>query len=263
MITSLFSSAVLGAILVAPTFDTTAVFELSVDGEITIGTDGTVDGLTFDEGLQPVVRDAVEQQVRTWRFHPIVEDGRPVTAVARLWMTLSAKPKGDEVILSIADVRFGETVRMATQPKPPVYPIGALRQNVEGVVELWLLIGEGGKVAATHVYRTGVSTADRFGNKERRLRINFASAARAAAEHWQFDPPVRPGDTVGYRINFVISEDGVAQPNRWIGVHWSDPTPPPWQKGSEKVAELPENESRPMLLSSRIRLVDDVRGRVI
>ncbi len=260
MITSLLGSAVLGAILVAPTFNTAAVFELTVGGEITIGTDGAVAGLTLDDGLQPVVRDAVEQQVRTWRFHPIVEDGQPVVGVAAMWLTLAAKPDGDDVILSVAKVSFAETVPLVRPAKTPTYPMNALKQGVEGIVELHMLVGEGGKVAQTHVYRTGVSTSDRFGNRERRLRLNFAAAARSAAKHWQFGPPVRPGETVAYRIEFVIGEEDDER-RRWIGVHWSDPVDAPWPY--KRLADLPDDESRPMVLSSRVRLIDDVHGRVI
>src|SRR5690606_41660721 len=92
--------------------------------------------------LPGFVVDLVDRAASVWRFEPLLVDGEPVPARARMNLRVVARPAGDNYEVSIANGSFGEYSDTATDHvtrrqdrfKPPRYPEEMPRRGAAGTV---------------------------------------------------------------------------------------------------------------------------------
>lgn len=143
-----------------------------VTGHVDIDRDGTVTGHVLDqpEKLPSYVVDLVERSASGMRFDPILVDGVPALARAKMRLRLIATPsEGGTMNVRIASAHFGDEndaddpgrVR-ADSMLPPRYPVDVARMGGTGVVYLLLKIDRDGlpeDVVAEQVNLTALGTA--------------------------------------------------------------------------------------------------------
>lgn len=173
-----------------------------VTGTIDVAQDGSVSRYALDkpEQLPAAVTGLAGKAVPQWHFQPVMKDGRPVNARAKMSLLLVATPEDDRYRVGIGGAAFGEekdtsgeTV-IPKQMRPPSYPDSALHSGVAGTVYLVLRIDRQGKVADAVVEQVNLRAVGREIEMER-WRSTLARPALAAAKTWAFTPP-STGDSV-------------------------------------------------------------------
>ena len=176
-----------------------------VTGHVDIEADGTVSAHHIDRrpDLPGFVVDLVDRAASVWRFEPLLVDGEPVPARARMNLRVVARPAGDNYEVSIANGSFGEYSDTATDHvtrrqdrfKPPRYPEEMLRRGVAGTVYLLLKVGRDGSVEDVIAERVNLRAYARERDMER-WRRSFAQRSVNTARDWKFNPP-----TTGPRVD--------------------------------------------------------------
>lgn len=171
---------------------------LRVSGSIVIRTDGTVQSHEIDPGapLTPVLADFIGNAIGTWRFEPVLVDGKPVNAKVPMSLRLVASQASDgNFNVHIASTYFGskDDVPATDQPRsikltPPRFPKGALYMGGKGTVYLIVQVGRDGKVANVDAEQVNLRVAG-TDNQMAMLRKEFTNAAVRAARGWTFDIP--------------------------------------------------------------------------
>lgn len=187
-----------------------------VTGWIEIALDGDVQGYTLDQSdklPQPVV-DIVNKTVAKWKFKPVLIEGKPVLAKAKMNLRVVASPRGsDQYSLRVRGATFGDGDKDASpgykSTRLPDYPTLALRESVGGTVYVALQIGRDGRVEQAVARQVDL----RATGTEREMesaRKAFADASLDAVKRWTFNVPstgsVGDADhwTVTVPINFNI-----------------------------------------------------------
>lgn len=225
-----------------------------VTGWITVTPDGNTKSFAIDhaEKLPASVVDLIGKNAPTWHFFPVLRDGKPVVAKARMNLRIVAKPLGDKkYALSIAGSHFGQPSAKdesggesiaVKEMRPPSYPPSAARVGVSGTVYLVLQVNRQGQVdeeAAEQVNLDVIGTDAAM----RLWRKVLGEAAVNAARHWTFTPPTAgPGAAksswqVRMPIRFTLSGNGRRDVDRIYGKwHAYVPGPrhvPAWMNESE------------------------------
>lgn len=236
------------------------VLELTGTGMLEVGPDGSVLDYALQSDLDPDVAALVDRTVRSWRFEPVLVDGRPVVAVTRMQLRLEAIPRGDAYALRVADVWLGAPD--PTNIPPPAYPAAALEEDIGAQVTLLLQVDAAGRVRDVHVEQ--VSLSDTAGKRTERIRESFASASRKAALGWTYDMgELIDGEPVAAQFRVPVT----FAPNRTNG--WSEREdfipgprhPSPWTGAGQPEADpgtLEDGQAQP--LDPRVKLRDDVVG---
>lgn len=174
-----------------------------VTGTVDVEADGSVSGYQIDkpQALPEAVTSLLGQAVPSWRFEPVLVNGRPSPVRARMSVRLAArKREGGEYMLSVRSASFGEepgdageTVS-ARQMKPPSYPMAAAQIGVHGMAYLLLKIGRDGSVEDVFAEQVNLRV---IGNERQmqQARKLLADASIRAARNWTFNPPIA-GDEV-------------------------------------------------------------------
>ena len=160
-------------------------------GSLTIGADGRVLDveLTSEGSLGTGVLEGYEQRIRTWRFEPIVEGGRPVNAKGLMQLSLVAlREKGDDMAtFAIRGVQFLDPPGAASEgPRlaQPSYPTNALKAGAGAEVMLLLKLDAQGRVqsvATEHLALLGVATRQ---SHQANLVAQFRRSAEKIALEW-------------------------------------------------------------------------------
>ncbi|MFC5524484.1 energy transducer TonB [Rhodanobacter ginsengisoli] len=200
-----------------------------VTGSITVAPDGSVKSYVVDqpEQLPSPVIGLIKRSVPTWRFVPVVLDGRPVFAKAAMNLRIVAKPLGDgKYSLGIGSSYFsqpsssgdpGRETVTARQRRPPNYPPFAVEARVSGTVYLVLRVNRQGMVvdAAAEQVNLDVVAND---TEMKRWRTVLADAALRAARKWTYNPPTSgrdaaaPSWVIRVPVEFSLSEWGKPVP---------------------------------------------------
>jgi outer membrane biosynthesis protein TonB len=169
------------------------VYTARAEGSLTIGTDGRVLDveLTSDAALGAGVLDGYEKRIRTWRFEPVVEGGKPINARARMHLYLAAaREKGNpKATFGVRSVRFLDepgTLLYArgSSLAPPGYPSNALRAGVGAEVMLLVKLDAQGRVqrvATEQLALLGVASRQPH---QANLATQFRRAAEKAVAQW-------------------------------------------------------------------------------
>lgn len=206
------------------------------EGELTIGPDGQVLDVTLTMDADKSVRNAVEARVRTWRFEPIVEAGRPVKARAPMVLRLAATEAADgSMEVRIEDVFFPlskqEKARAAgflLQKERIAYPKRALRALVGGEVLLVVELDDQGvpqHVTGRSSWLYGPSSAAR--KRVEWMDMLIESAARSV-RNWRFATP----EVIGSRtVQVPVTFEAGNRPF-WHQAHWVSYDEPDRSEGS-------------------------------
>ncbi|PRH82590.1 hypothetical protein [Arenimonas caeni] len=239
-------------------------FRATVKGELTIGTDGGVLEVRFDDAawMKPPVREGYEDQIRSWRFEPILEDGKAVNAIGRMSLQLSAM-RDDEA--GRAEFRIDRAYFLDPEPadgaagedragllRPPVYPADAARAGVGAFVGMVVRLDADGlpeQVAMEKLAFSGVEPR----SHGRRLATQFEKATLAAARSWRF-----PGYEAGQVLRVPVTYSPPrfpAQSAGWVQVFPTVREVPAWvlaEHGARQPVELAASGERG---SERLRLL--------
>ena len=181
-----------------------AEMSMLVTGTVRVELDGSVSGWEIDqrEKLPDFVVSLLEKSAPVWRFEPVLVDGRPRKAEARMSLRVVANPvEGGAYRVAIRSAYFGEQAMSqersaqgathgitAIRKDPPHYPIDAARTGAEGTVYLILKLGRSGAVEDVAVERIDLKTI----GTERQIqwmRETLRKPSMIAARKWTFRVP--------------------------------------------------------------------------
>ncbi|HWD00101.1 MAG TPA: M56 family metallopeptidase [Candidatus Sulfopaludibacter sp.] len=164
---------------------------------VTIGTDGRVKDASVDVG-HPMLRDAAIEAVKQWVFAPVMQNGIPTAAIARVVVPFrldgsdgplvspnlqQQSATGEPRPATPQRIRVGGNVQKAKLQSSvdPVYPQAARDAGIEGTVELSIVIAKDGTVKE-------MSVVDGH--------PLLAAAAQQAVGRWVYAPTLLNGDPV-------------------------------------------------------------------
>ena len=177
------------------------VVTMWVDGQLSIDPQGHVSDYRIDTPLVASLSASLGRAVRSWTFKPVLVDGAPAPATARMRVTLMAIESEGNYRVKIDNVIFPGDVTKPVQgsapPKeivgrkltPPIYPMGLMRAGVTGSVLLAIQVDDEGKAAQVSSVQTllynvsGRSTALQLA-----VGIMEQNAVKAA-QQWTFALP--------------------------------------------------------------------------
>lgn len=214
-----------------------------VTGHVDIDRDGRVTAHVLDrpEELPPFVRDLIGRGVPELRFEPVLVDGAPVLARARMSVRVVATPApGDNMDIRIASAHFGDAPSgdarspTARDLKRPRYPEHVARMGGAGTVYLLVKVARDGSVAdvvAEQINLTALGTA-------RQMDMIRTALSRTAVEnarrHWRFTPPGESdeassdGWVVRVPVEFSLDDARSETYGHWSAYHPGQRTRPDW-----------------------------------
>lgn len=245
--------------------------QMSVRGEIDIDTDGSVRDFRPTSRLTPALASIVGDKVRTWRFEPVLVDGKPVVANTSMRLELRAIPHEGDYQLRIEDVGFGDP--RAGKYAPPRYPMKAVREGLGASVLIAVRLDADGKVAEMHPYQTSLSKSLGSENNTRKWREVFERASMEAIAQWTFEITERldgraESQTMLAPITFTIGSPSSSPEGRFLSYIPGPIVPAPWLDAeavaSVDAADLASAEQgSTRSLSSRVRLATDLEGSIL
>lgn len=191
---------------------------MRVHGEISIDAEGKVTALDVDPRVPSAIAANVVRIGRAWRFQPVVVDGRPTAAKARMRLVLAAERVGDGYHARVDTVSFPAIDEVAAREGfapgrivPPTYPPGLDRGGVSGSVSLLMRVGADGHiedVAAAQSFLDNVTGNEKTLRKAIRM---FESEALDAARRWTVKVPPdiasRPPERRTVAVTVAFSAD--------------------------------------------------------
>lgn len=243
-----------------------ASYQLSAGGELFLAPDGTVADVKLkrDRGLTPEIAALVEKRVRSWRFEPVLVDGKAVMAKTRLNLSLRAEPVAGGYRLRVQGLGFGNPVH-TNRMQPPEYPMAARRAGVEAQVVVIATLDADGNVADVEVGRTSLSMKGSPKALARWASV-FEKTALAAAKQWKFQPSeVVDGRTVA-RTSVSVPIDYQMRYDNMPG-GWHQLIPVPGRGIDDADAQMAmaslAQDGRPQALDPRFKLKDAVVGTLL
>lgn len=169
---------------------------LLVSGSIVVAADGSVSDCAIDQPdkLPAGVVDLVKKASASWRFEPVLVDGKPGIAKAKMNLRVVAKKQdGDNYAVSIRSAHFGDddqprALSYKNQSVFPKYPPDAIRNRVTGTVYLALRINPQGQVTDVEAEQVNLDVVANDAGMDR-WRHMLADASREAAKQWTFNTP--------------------------------------------------------------------------
>ncbi|WP_394003449.1 protein tonB [Luteimonas sp. WGS1318] len=246
-----------------------------VTGHVDIDRDGKVSGHALDqpEKLPAHAVSLIEQAIPELRFGPVLVDGVPVLARAKMSVRLVATPVGDRdgsMNVRIASAHFGEEYSDADRTsvrrsdlRPPRYPMNIAEIGGKGTVYLLVKVGRDGKpedVVAEQVNLTALGNA-------RQMQMIRDTLSRTAIDnarrHWTFTPPDRGDEVtrdywvVRVPVQFALHDDRDTAYGQWSAYHpgrqqrpeWAAPTPPGFSPDTLVAGGVTPENSRFKLLT--------------
>ncbi|MEN4903954.1 TonB family protein [Luteimonas sp. TWI1437] len=171
-----------------------------VTGTVDIERDGRVSAHAIDQEdkLPAHVVNLLRRFVPEMRFEPVLVDGVPVPARAKMGLRVVATPAGeDHMTIAIRSAHFGDEASAdnpdsarvrSVEMRPPRYPRQSVMMGGQGTVYLLVQVvpsGGVGEVAAEQVNLTALGTVRQMAT----VREALTKAALAAAKDWRFLPP--------------------------------------------------------------------------
>jgi TonB family protein len=176
--------------------------------EALVGQDGGVEQVQVRSSPHPLLDQQVMMTARKWRFHPAKLDGKAVSVVVPIVVTFSRFLRGETLINSstwsrvihVSDTRWPADVVRGTAPGvslasvkrdvKPGYTPDAMRDKVQGKVEMEIVVGTDGSVTHARVVKSLDSQLD--------------SQALLAAREWTFAPCRLNAAPVACSVNLVL-----------------------------------------------------------
>ena len=208
------------------------LFTARAEGSLTIGPDGrVVDVALASPGrLGEGVLEGYEERIRAWRFEPILEDGRPVTAKGQLQLSLvAAHGKGDRgASFGIRSVRFLDPPGTAVYAEgsrwvPPGYPAKALEVGVDAELVLVLKLDAQGRAAFAATEQLALRGVLVGQAKQPRLAEQFRRSAEKAVSQW-----VITGHPDGAVVRVPVSFSSGRWDKGWVPTAFTPIELPEW-----------------------------------
>ena len=194
-----------------------------LQGTIDIDREGKV--VDYDlkqaQALPDAMRAILDRRVRSWRFEPVLVEGKPVNARSPMRVRLVTQRAGENFLLRIGGASF-TTEESLSDGKliPPTYPDFAVRAGVGGTVYLLLRVGREGKVVdaiAEQVNLSAVGTEPEM----KRFRHELSRSAISATRRWRFKFPASGEDadepfmSVRVPVDYVYPGQKQEKPGEW------------------------------------------------
>lgn len=246
-----------------------------VTGHVDIDRDGRAASHVLDQPdkLPPYVVELIARAVPSLRFEPVLVDGAPVIARAKMSVRLVATPAGDgegNMQLRIASAHFGEeysetdrtSVRQSNL-RPPRYPMNIAQIGGKGMVYLLVKVGRDGKAADVVAEQVNLTALGNARQMEMIRATLSKTAVDNALKHWTFTPP-EEGEAVDrdywvvrVPVDFRLSDDRDTAYGKWSAYHpgpqqrpvWAAPTPPGFSPDTLVAGGMTPETSRFRLLT--------------
>lgn len=261
------------ALLVGPAFaGAPRDLVASTTGELVVDAEGRVASVKLDhKDLGVEVMSAFEQQIREWRFEPVLVDGKAVRARAGVHLDMRVKMTEEDgpATLIVRSVRFSEPpaeggpglAEVAAKTNADFYKAHGIRLSPPQYPSAPLLAAAGGKVllqvrldAEGRVERVGTRAAELFNVAslspawQRNYLRQFTEAAEKAAKKWRL--PAFAGTDVYVPVEFRLpGDDG----RRWLPMQPMPVEALAWMQSREDEALLLSNSGEQS--SDRFRLL--------
>lgn len=240
-----------------------AQYETLVSGTIDVAKDGSVSGYTLDDQVKPAIRAAIDKNIRSWSFEPIIVDGQAVVATTQMRLQLLAVPveKGDYG-LRVERVWFGDPQGAGHMP-PPVYPVDAARAGRQAKVVMVLRLDPQGNVVEAFPEQVSLDIAP-SGKKAEYWRKRFEAASIRAAKEWKFTmTEIVDGQPTAASVRVPIS---FAFGSGWDKYVPGVINPIPWKSdakvaGTDAAPSLQDGQAQS--LDSRFKLKSEVVGSLL
>lgn len=208
-----------------------------VTGHVLIEQDGHVSDWEVDQPgkLPKAVVGLIESAVAAWKFKPVLVDGQPHRAKARMSLRVVANRQDDgDYQIAIRSGYFGEEAMspgerleqagtsevQPIQMRPPAYPMRAVDMQAQGTAYLILQINRQGLVEDAFVEQVNLKTV---GNEKQmsQMRDMLAKPALAAARKWTFRIPVTGEEAdseywqIRVPVDYVLSDTRSAGYGQW------------------------------------------------
>lgn len=247
MAAALAATATVAAQTPAPGSEGESALTMRVDGELSIDPEGRVMDYRMGTKLDPQLQKLVQRVVPTWRFKPILVDGKPVMAKTPMRITLAAEETAKGYQVKVDNVVFWPTTKeqhaaeeasrkahpgmtvAGEEPQPlvwitskslspPSYPSGLMRSGVEGIVLLNVRLNPDGTVAEVFAAQSSLLNVKGRNTLLDRARIMLERNASSAAKRWRFEVATEnpallsPEDlTVRVPVEYILSTSGDPQ----------------------------------------------------
>ena len=209
-----------------------------VTGWIHVEPDGSVGRYVLDHAEQVplVVPKLLDKAVPTWKFEPVLIDGKPVRARTQMSVRLVAKRTDDgsgfEVRISGGNFRIPDaegTLRSRKKLRPPAFPLNAAHAGVSANVYVVARVGRDGRVEDAIAEQVNMTVLVSEEAQTRWSRI-LAKAALDASAKWTFEPPTvgDEADDAFWLVRVPVSFFRPGQQEPKYG-EWEDYLPGPRQ----------------------------------
>ena len=205
---------------------------LLVNGHVVVAPDGTVSSFDLDRQESDAVTALIKQYSSSWRFEPVLDNGKPVEAKAPMHLRVVASPDGDGYQLHVVSASFGspsdhrdELVTIKDHSARPTFSAranfqmqqgGSIRQAgparpaggtyPTGTVFMVARVERDGSIS--HVTAEQVNL-DKVGSEPvmREMRKTLAEVSTRAVRLWTFNPPSAGPlkDADGWIVRVAIS----------------------------------------------------------
>jgi hypothetical protein len=247
-----------------------------VTGRIQVDSDGTVSGfsLSHKEKLPVGVINMVSKAVPTWKFEPVMIDGKAVNVSTGMNIRLVARQVGDDSYsIAIRSATFSSPSeklvmsRRAQKLTPPRYPDSAITSGVAGTVYLLIRAGRNGAVTdviAEQVNLKVVASEDAMAQ----WRGLFEEVSVLQARRWKLRPPTE-GEwanaehfVVRVPVVFSLDNSGTSAYGRWQAYVPGPRKANPWEEDKEGAGFSPDAlaPGEPYLAGSGLRLKTALSG---
>lgn len=261
---------------------------LRIDGELTIDTQGVPVGYQIKTDLAKDVSENLQRRVRSWRFEPIVVDGKPVIAQTQIRVTLAARPTGNDYVVTVDNVTFPQTqgkiadasmaslveVSHANHLTAPEYPRTALYASIEADVVVYIKLTPEGRVEQAFVPQVGLLNVRGKPAVLQEWAKLFEEQTLVATKRWRFN--LSGGGTrplaedlipsIAVPIHFRMADKHTDRQTGWIQEARTPMRQVPWvttepDAATIGVADLTAGELAP--LAARFRLATPVAGSAL
>jgi TonB family protein len=181
-----------------------AVITMRLDGEISVDPQGRVHDYKVRTDVTPGVRALLDRVIPTWRFEPVLVDGKPVLARSPMRVVLAAAasdgnykihvdnvlfmPNSEEEYAAekkLRDAQDGYSIQRV-QMRPPTYPSQLLHAGVGGVVLLNVLVSPDGSVEDVAAVQSSLLDVKGRAWQLEPGRVILERNAVANARRWKF-----------------------------------------------------------------------------
>lgn len=228
---------------------------MMVTGSISIEPDGSVSQLAIDgrDKLPVSVVKVVEDSGSSWKFEPLLTDGVPRKANARMNVRVVGKTnEAGEYAVTIRNAYFSESTMTVAEfrnrpdsIKPirmpiPIYPVEAYRRGARGTAYVAVKVGRQGTVEDAIVQQVNL----RYVGSEsdmKRMRELFTGSVLAVIRKWTFRVPAEsdPAEFWTVRVPFGYEVEKNKY-GKWQ-VYIPGPVQPiPWSKSASAEYRSPD-----------------------